>query len=160
MCRLARRSTSLLMLVAASLAATDHVRAEQPAATSHLPAALLDLGLTENEVLSNVVAATVRGHGLVIADQGVAIQFSGVGFIDRAAIAIQGSGGGDQVSLAASPAGFAFQTRGTAVSGGFAQEQGVLVTQTGVFNGAVGFSGSFSSLEIIALPGFFSVDFR
>ena len=136
------------------------VSAEDGARTSQLPRALRMLDPAPGEVLTERQAHQVRGQMLRILDSGVVVQLSGAGVVDGGVFAIEATGGGQSFSFSSTINGVNFATNGIAITGGIPAKQGVLVTQTGVFNGGALFTGDFTEVNVLAIPGVFALDIR
>ncbi|MBC8868777.1 MAG: hypothetical protein H8E44_05140 [Planctomycetes bacterium] len=136
------------------------VQAEEPAATNELPLALRTLNVSDSNQLTCRQAHNVRGTGSLFATDGVIVQFRGNSQLPEGQFEWAGIAGGDSLTMAFDSNGLSFRAEGMAVISNDAPYQGVIATETGVFNGELLFQGGTSTLSIIAVPGMFAVDFR
>ena len=151
-----RNLAALLLIVSCSPA----LLADDGARTAQLPPALSALQPSADQLLTKHQAHQVRGQMLLFRDSGVVVQLSGSGVVDGGQFAIEATGGGQTFSFVSTINGVQFSASGIAITGGVAPKQGVLVTQTGVFNGGAAFSGVFTEANVVALPGLFALEIR
>jgi hypothetical protein len=153
------RPIAIVLLTGGMLApAGTQLAAEELAASSQLPAALHALGISRGDVVTTAQAGQVRGQFYV--SEGVIVQFAGTAAYPRSAMAIVGTMGGREVTFSAQPDGIRISTSKIAYVSGEPRIQGVLATQTGVYNGVMQFVGGPESLDIIAVPGAFLANFE
>jgi hypothetical protein len=153
------RQIAVVLLTGGLIAApAAHLKAEDPAATDELPAAIQALGVSGSDVVTETEAKRVRGRFYV--SEGVIVQFAGVGAYPKSALAVSGVMGGREVTFVADVDGIRIETHKIAYVSGPPRVQGVVATQTGTFNGVMEFRGGPASLEIIALPGSFLANFE
>ncbi|HUT12753.1 MAG TPA: hypothetical protein VMY42_19815 [Thermoguttaceae bacterium] len=158
--RAVRRVVITLIIGGLLASGRTRLRAEEPAASDHLPAAVEALGIEEFDLLTAAEAKRIRATGGWDIGEGVMVQFAGTGRYEGAALALAGIAGGENVSFVAESAGVRIITKGTAYSMGSPRIQGILATETGTFGGTMLFAGNVSSMNILALPGIFVASFE
>lgn len=136
------------------------LRAEEPATTKDLPLALKALGVSDTCRLSCRQAHDIRGTGSLSLTEGAIVQFIGTSQLAGGQFEWAGVVGGKNVTLAFDPAGLSFRADGMAVVTDDVPYQGIIATQTGVFDGQLLFQGDTSTVTVLAVPGLFAVDFR